>query len=184
MNGLDSSSAPDRADSECLPQIQLDQFLPPTSLFATLGSLFIAGTIGTAFLLSAVIKYNTTVKAQATVRPLGEIRHVEAATAGAVKKIEVKENQEVVQGDVIATLDDSRLQTQKRQLQQSLRNSQQQLTQITLRPSLIEVASTLLIVSSAKSRVTFHSLSRLTLSTSEPILSNAAHPGRGKPYEG
>jgi len=60
------------------------------------------GTVGAAIILTAVTKYNITVKAPATVRPFGEVRIVQAATEGSVKSIPVKENMVVKQGDAIA----------------------------------------------------------------------------------
>jgi HlyD family secretion protein len=70
------------------------------------------------------------VKAAATVRPSGEIRIVQAALEGTIKTISVKENQVVKQGDAIATIDDSQLQTKKSQLQGNIQQNQQQLVQI------------------------------------------------------
>ncbi|HEY9608539.1 biotin/lipoyl-binding protein, partial [Allocoleopsis sp.] len=80
--------------------------------------------------LAAVLKYPTTVKAPAMIRPTGELRIVQAATTGKVSRIEVKVYQAVRQGQAIAYLDDSRLQTQKRQLQSSVQQTQRQLEQI------------------------------------------------------
>jgi HlyD family type I secretion membrane fusion protein len=113
-----------------LPKASSDEFLPPISRWTTLGGLFMVGTVGVAFTLAAVFKYNITVKAQATVRPIGELRIVQAAKEGIVERIKVKENQVVKQGDIIAILDDSRLQTQKKQLQGNIQQLQRQLTQM------------------------------------------------------
>ncbi len=113
-----------------LRPIQSDEFLPSISRWTTLGGFFLVGTCGVAVALAAFTKYNITVKAPATIRPAGELRLVQAATQGTVKSIEVKENQPVKQGDSIATIDDSRLQTQKSQLQSNLNQNQQQLRQI------------------------------------------------------
>lgn len=115
---------------ELLHSVEGDEFLPPISRWTTLGGLFLVGTVGVAFTLAAVTKYNITVKAAATVRPSGEIRIVQAALEGTIKTISVKENQLVKQGDAIATIDDSQLQTQKSQLQGSIQQNQQQLVQI------------------------------------------------------
>lgn len=113
-----------------LRPIQSDEFLPPISLWTRLGGLVLVGTFGAAITLAAVIKYNVTVKAAATVRPSGELRIVQAAAEGVIKTIEVKENQVVKKGDVIVYLDDSRLQIQKSQLAGNIQQSQLQLTQI------------------------------------------------------
>ena len=86
--------------------------------------------MGIAIALASVVKYKVTVKAEANVRPTGELRIVNAATEGSVMSISVKENQVVKTGDAIATIDDSRLQTKKSQLQNSIQQNQLQLVQI------------------------------------------------------
>ena len=121
-----------------LRPVKSDQFLPPISLWAHLGGLFLVGTVGAAFTLAAIIKYNVTVKAPATVRPTGEIRLVQAAKEGTIKSIWVKENEVVKQGDEIATIDDSQLQTKKSQLQGNIQQYQLQLTQITAQISQLD----------------------------------------------
>lgn len=113
-----------------LRPVQTDEFLPSISLWISLGGLLLLGTVGAAFTLAAFVKYNVIVKAPAAVRPSGEVRLVQAAKEGVVKSILVKENQVVKQGDAIATIDDSQLQTQKSQLQGSIQQNQRQLAQI------------------------------------------------------
>lgn len=115
---------------ELLHPVQSDEFLPPISLWNTLAGLFMVGTVGVAVTLASVIKYNVTVKAPATVRPAGELQIVQAATQGSVKRISVKENQVVKQGQAIAYIDNSQLQVKKSQLEGNIQNNQQQLTQI------------------------------------------------------
>ncbi len=110
--------------------IRSDEFLPPISLWTTLGGLFLVGTVGAAFALAAFVQYKVTVKAAATVRPAGEVRIVQAESAGSVNRILVKENSSVKTGDAIATIDDSQLQTKKNQLAGNIQNSQLQLAQI------------------------------------------------------
>ena len=113
-----------------IPTVQENEFLPSISRWITLGGMFIVSAVGIAISLSAVTKYNVTIKAEAMVRPTGELRIVQAATEGSIMHISVKENQLVKQGDVIATIDDSRLQTKKSQLQSQIQQAQLQLSQI------------------------------------------------------
>jgi HlyD family secretion protein len=113
-----------------LRPVQSDEFLPPVSIWTTIGGLFLVGGVGAAVALATFVKYNVTVKAAATVRPTGEIRIVQAAIAGSIKSILVKENFSVKQGMAIATIDDSQLQTKKNQLAENIHNSQLQLAQI------------------------------------------------------
>ena len=72
------------------------------------------------------------------VRPTGEIRLVQAQREGIVTSIEVTENQPVQRGDVIARLDDSRLQTQASQLEENISNGSLQLSQLDARVRTIE----------------------------------------------
>lgn len=116
--------------ADFLPPAQEDEFLPPIGRWVTFGGLFIVAIVGLAIPLAAVLPYRVTVKAQATVRPTGELQIVQSATGGLIKRISVTENQSVQKGDVIATLDDSRLHTQKSQLQSKVQQAQQQLIQI------------------------------------------------------
>jgi len=86
--------------------------------------------VGIAIAVASVAKYKVTVKAEANIRPAGELRLVQAAAEGPVMRVWVKENQVVKKGDVIATIDDSRLQTKKSQLQSNIQQTQLQLVQI------------------------------------------------------
>ncbi|NER22211.1 MAG: HlyD family efflux transporter periplasmic adaptor subunit [Symploca sp. SIO1C2] len=107
-----------------------DEFLPPLGKWTIIGGLvMLAGLVG-AIALSAVLKYKVVVKAPVTVRPAGELRLVEAQAEGSIKQIEVKVNQSVQAGDVIAFIDDTNLQSQKRQLLNKIDSAQQQLRQL------------------------------------------------------
>lgn len=116
--------------SDFLPILKTEEFLPPISRWTSLGGLFLIATVGVVVLLASVTRYNVAVKASATVRPSGELRLVQSGLEGTVKQIEVKENQTVRQGDVIAYLDDAKLQIQRSQLQASIQQNQFQLTQL------------------------------------------------------
>ncbi|MGL5076181.1 MAG: HlyD family secretion protein [Waterburya sp.] len=113
-----------------LPTIQEDEFLPPINRWTRFGGLFIVAVVALAIPVASVTKYKETVKTQALIRPEGELRLVQAATEGQVMQITAKGNQEVKKGDVIATLNDSRLQTEKSLLQNSIQQSRLQLVQI------------------------------------------------------
>ena len=126
------------SNPEFLRPVQSDEFLPPISRWTTLGGLFLVATFGVAVALAAFTKYNVTVKAPATVRPSGELRIVQAAAEGTVKSIQVKENQVVKQGDAIAIIDNSQLQTKKSQLQGNIQNSQLQLSNLAAQISALD----------------------------------------------
>lgn len=121
---------PNTPDLDQLHLVQDDEFLPSISRWITIGGVILIGIFGVAIALSTVLKYRVTVKVPATIRPAGELRIVQSATEGIVKSIQVKENQFVKKGEAIASIDDSRLQTQKSQLQGNIRQSELQLAQI------------------------------------------------------
>ncbi|MBD2085167.1 HlyD family efflux transporter periplasmic adaptor subunit [Coleofasciculus sp. FACHB-542] len=126
------------SNPDFLRPVSSDEFLPPISRWTTLGGLFLVGTFGVAVMLAAYTQYNITVKAAAVVRPVGDLRIVQAATEGTIKSISVKENQVVKQGDAIAILDNSQLQTKKSQLQGNIQNNQLQLSQIAAQISALD----------------------------------------------
>lgn len=113
-----------------LPTVRENQFLPPISRWMTLGGLFIVGCVGLVVTLASVTKYKISVKAAATVRPAGELRIVQATTEGTVTRVLVVENQEVKKGDVLAVINNSRIQTKKSQLQSNIQQAQLQLAQL------------------------------------------------------
>lgn len=113
-----------------LPTAKSDEFLPPLSGWNTLGGLFLVGTVAAGVTMAAIAEYPITVKVPATLRLTGEVKIVQAAVEGSIQRIEVRENQEISQGSVIAILDDSQLQIQKVQTQNNLQNIQQQIAQI------------------------------------------------------
>jgi multidrug efflux pump subunit AcrA (membrane-fusion protein) len=141
---------------ELLRSIKSDEMLPEISSWTRLGGLFLVGTIGAAILLASVIKYPITVKAPATVRPVGELRIIEATAEGTVKDIWVKENQVVPAGKAIATLDSSQLLTKKNQISGSIHQNKLQLLLIdaqikTLRTQILaEANSTQRAIASAQ----------------------------------
>ena len=115
---------------DLLRPVKSDEFLPAISLWTTLGGVLLMGSVGAAIILTAVTKYNITVKAPATVRPVGEVQIVQAATEGTVESIPVKENMVVKQGEAIAVIDSSQSLTKKSQLQGNIQQNQLQLRQI------------------------------------------------------
>ncbi len=117
-------------NQKILPSIQSDEFLPPISPWTSLAGIFLVGSVGAGISLSSWVKYNVTVKAPASVRPTGEIRLAQPKIEGTIKRILVKENQVVKQGDVIAYLNDEQIQIKKSQLQENIQQSKLQIVQI------------------------------------------------------
>ncbi|MEH2121049.1 HlyD family secretion protein [Nostoc sp.] len=110
--------------------VENDEYLPPISIWTRLGGIFLIGSIGAAFSLASVFKYNIIVKADATVRPTGEIRVVQASAEGTIRSIKVKENQVVKKGDAIAVIDNSELESRKEEILGNIQQNQLQRSQI------------------------------------------------------
>lgn len=115
---------------EPLPEAQTQDFLPPLSGWVKYGGLFVVGTIAAAVGIASIAQYRVTVKAPAVIRPTGELQIVQAATPGMIVQVRVTPNQTVQQGDVIAQIDDSQLQTKRSQLQNGVRQGQLQILQM------------------------------------------------------
>ena len=110
--------------------VENDEYLPPISIWTRLGGIFLIGSIGAAFSLASVFKYNIIVKADATVRPIGEIRLVQASAEGTIRSIKVKENQVVKKGDAIAVIDNFQLESKRDEILGNIQQNQLQRSQI------------------------------------------------------
>ncbi|MBK1990275.1 HlyD family efflux transporter periplasmic adaptor subunit [Sphaerospermopsis aphanizomenoides BCCUSP55] len=117
-------------NQKLISSVDNDHSLPPISRWTSLAGMFLVGTVATGITLSSWVKYNVTVKADATVRPIGEIRLVQPEMEGTIKNILVKENQVVKIGDVIASLDTEQLLIKKSQIQDNIQQSNLQTRQI------------------------------------------------------
>ena len=124
--------------SEFLPLVEKEEFLPSISSWITLGEIFLVSTIGVVFTLAAVIKYNVTVKSTGNVRPVGELRIVQTPGTGKVKEIKVKENQLVRVGEPLIILDDAKVQNQKTQILGEIEKIQLQIIKINNRIAAFE----------------------------------------------
>ncbi|NJL61343.1 MAG: biotin/lipoyl-binding protein [Methylacidiphilales bacterium] len=113
-----------------LRPVTSNEFLPPISRWATVGGVLLLAVFGTGLILAAILKYQVIVKAPAKVRPLGELRLVQAPTEGRITSIAVQSNALVKQGDAIAKIDDSHLHTQKNLLLTNIQKARLQLSQI------------------------------------------------------
>lgn len=120
----------DKVNSELLQPLESDEFLPPIRRWTKFTGLLLVGTFGAALALAATIKYNITVKAVGMVRPAVESQIVEAAAQGRLKSLEVRENQLVRAGDVIARIDDMTLRLQKKRSENYITLLKTELAQI------------------------------------------------------
>jgi len=111
--------------------VETDEFIPPIGSLTTLGGGIAIAIFSVGVYLAATLSYNVTVKAPANIRPTGELRVVQAAAEGTITSINVQENQVVKQGERIAQIDNSQIQTKGQQLQTNIQQSHLQLVQIT-----------------------------------------------------
>ena len=111
---------------EATPQ----EFLPPIQKWLVVSGLACVGIFAAAIALSTKLEYKVTVKAPARIRPIGELRIVQAAIEGKIVNISVAENQQVRAQALIAQIDDTRLQSQKQELLANIRQTKQQLSQL------------------------------------------------------
>jgi multidrug efflux pump subunit AcrA (membrane-fusion protein) len=107
-----------------------EEFLPPISTWCSLGGIVLLTIFGVTLVLASILKYQVTIKTPAIIRPNGELRLVQATTEGTIKSIAVQANQVIKKGDVIATMNDGRLQTKKKQLLTNIEQATLQLTQL------------------------------------------------------
>jgi multidrug efflux pump subunit AcrA (membrane-fusion protein) len=133
-----TTPSPGEAKAIFLHPATPDEFLPPISRWTILGGLVLLAAFSGAIALASVLKYKVSVKAPAAIRPDGELRIVQSSVEGTVKSIKVAANQVVKQGDIIALIDDSRLQTKKRQLQGNIQQATLQLAQIEIQASALD----------------------------------------------
>ncbi len=115
---------------EQLRLVEANEFLPQISKWTHIGSGVMLSIFVIGLTLTTVLHYHVTVKVPASIRPVGELRIVQADIGGMIKKVNIQENQLVSQGQAIAYVDDSHLQTQKSQLENSIQQGKQQLSDI------------------------------------------------------
>jgi multidrug efflux pump subunit AcrA (membrane-fusion protein) len=125
----------DRQPAQAIVQPKaLDRFLPSIGRWVSIGGVAMLASFGAAIAMSTVLRYKVTIQAPAEIRPVGELRLVQATIEGSVASISVRENQLVRQGDPIATVKDlrleSKLQTKRSQLTGDIQKGKQQIVAI------------------------------------------------------
>ena len=129
----------DEAKPDSLRLATPNEFLPSIQNWLVVSGFACLGIFIGAIALASQLTYKVTVKAPAKIRPIGELRIVQAATEGRITDILARENQQVRSGELIAQIDDARLQSQQQQLLGNIRQTQQQLSQ--LNEQLVSVAA-------------------------------------------
>lgn len=123
-------------EPDSLPPLQADEFLPPIGRWVRFGAWLLVGSLVGGLGLAVVIRYNVTVQAIATVRPVDELSLVQTTSEGTIRQVLVKENQPVQQGEVIAELGPfdrsqfAKLQSRYQRIQAYIRQYQAQIDRI------------------------------------------------------
>lgn len=120
----------DLSSSQSLTPIDTYDFLPSVNRWVTVGGWFMFLTMVGVIAASCFVKYRTTVKAPAIIRPAGEPRLIQVPTAGTVVSMRIMDNTAVQQGDIIAQLETANLEVQSSQLSSSLAQGNSRLQQI------------------------------------------------------
>lgn len=127
---------PELQNPEFLQPFHEDDFLPPISRWVRGGAMAVIGVMAGMVGLAAVVEYNVTVQAPASVRPAGDLSVVQAPPGVTIGRVLVQESQSVRKGDVIAEIgvpDQNRLlalRTQRSNVQQYIDQYQAQINQI------------------------------------------------------
>jgi HlyD family type I secretion membrane fusion protein len=121
-----------------LPKVETKQFLPPINYWLVGGGVvFIVAAI-VAIPIASILKYKVTVRGQATARPAGELKIVQAAVTGQVKSITAQTGQQVKRGQAIALIDRSRWEVKQRQYNSNIQQTKLQLTQIDTQIAILD----------------------------------------------
>lgn len=113
-----------------LPVASPDEFFPAVSRWSLIGGGVLFVAFAAPVPLAGVLRFNVTVRAEAAIRPAGELRVVQAKIEGTVAKILVTEDQVVEEGGVLAYVDDTRLRRERSRLQIVRENADLQTGQI------------------------------------------------------
>lgn len=127
-----------QANQQVLEPVDENDFMPSVSPWTRLGGMFLVGSIGVAIALAALTPYRVTVKANSTIRPDDKINLVQAETSGTIVSLQARENQAIKKGDVIATIDNSALETEVGLLQNQIQQGKLQQQQLFAQISAIE----------------------------------------------
>nr|MBX2864871.1 HlyD family efflux transporter periplasmic adaptor subunit [Leptolyngbyaceae cyanobacterium MAG.088] len=116
--------------SQSLVTPVVDNFLPSPNRLLALSGLGLVGALGIGALASTFITYNTTVKAQAVVQPVGDIQPIESAAGGVVESIFVQEHDTLAPDQEIAEFKNVALQKEVEQIEAQIAGTEERITQV------------------------------------------------------
>ncbi|MFG6101356.1 HlyD family efflux transporter periplasmic adaptor subunit [Leptothoe sp. EHU-05/26/07-4] len=117
-------------EAQSLASPVVDDFLPSPNRLLIFGGLGLASLLGIGAFASTLITYNTTVKAEAVVEPIGDIRSVKAGMGGVVDKILVKDYDSLKPDQEIATLKNTTLLAKATRIKTQLVGIEERLAQV------------------------------------------------------
>jgi DNA-binding NarL/FixJ family response regulator/multidrug efflux pump subunit AcrA (membrane-fusion protein) len=108
----------------------LDDFIPIFNRRTNIGGMILLGILGITVIMTNIPKSKAIVKSPALVSSAGQLYPIQTTIEGNIKDIKVTEDKLVKAGEVIATIEDSQLQSQKQQLQENRKLSKIQIDAI------------------------------------------------------
>ena len=116
-------SAPRATEDSAVMRIEADDFLPALGNWTRAFGRNVLITTTAGLLGLSIWPWRETVRAAGVVRPDGENTVVQSQLDGTLSAVWIKENQEVKEGQALAVLDRKQLESEKRKLENELRES-------------------------------------------------------------
>ena len=116
-------SVPRAAEDSAVMRIEADDFLPALGNWTRAFGRNVLITTTAGLLGLSIWPWRETVRAAGVVRPDGENTVVQSQLDGTLSAVWIKENQEVKEGQALAVLDRKQLESEKRKLENELRES-------------------------------------------------------------
>lgn len=117
-------------DSRLLSSLVVDNFLPSPNRLLVFGSLGLVGALGLGALASTLVTHRTTVKVQSVVEPVGDVQVIRSSVEGVIDSIFVEEHELLEPGQVIASFENSPLQTKVSQIETQIASTKERIAQI------------------------------------------------------
>ncbi|MEL6332902.1 MAG: hypothetical protein AAFQ76_09965 [Cyanobacteria bacterium J06626_26] len=108
----------------------VNNFLPSPNRLLVFGGLGVVGALGLGAVASTLIPHSTTVSAQVTIEPAGEVQTIQASTVGSIETIFVQNYETLESNQTIASLDSTSLLTEISNLQATIDQTEEQIVQI------------------------------------------------------
>ncbi|MEM9976105.1 MAG: hypothetical protein AAF808_00595 [Cyanobacteria bacterium P01_D01_bin.2] len=108
----------------------VNNFLPSPNRLLAFGGLGVVGALGLGAVASTLIPHTTTVNAQVTIEPAGEVQTIRTSTGGSIETIFFQNYETLESNQTIASLDGTPLLTEIANIQATINQTQEQIVQI------------------------------------------------------